>query len=204
MTNTETTPTLLARLQKLSIEINEDRYMLMEYLGPIVDGCQAAFNVSIEEAHNLEKITEQDFLNHMDASGDSFQEITICFEANDCKEQCAIVFYDGTAKTSEVCENPNVIVRSRLDLLLDLLDPDSKLSPVALLGVSLEVTGNDVSEVVEGLGLLCYPSLLRMAISGVDPSSLLSQEADTIILAAASDLVTKLIQKWIGLQLESS
>jgi hypothetical protein len=200
----ESTPTLIDRLQKLSIEINEDRYMLMEYLGPIVDGCRAAFNVSIEEAQNLEKITEHDFLKHMDITGDSFEDIIVCFESEDSGEQYAIIFDDGKAKVSDICEDANVIVSSKLDILLDLLDPDSKLSPLEILGISLEVSGNDPSRVVEGLGLLCYPSLLRMAMSGVDPSSLLSEEADAIILVTASDLVTKLLQKWIEIQLESS
>lgn len=202
MKSSESSTTLIDRLRKLSIEINEDRYMLMEYLGPIVDGCRAAFNVSIEEAQNLEKISEQDFLRHMDASGDSFEEIVICFKAKDTEEHYAIIFEDGTARISNICENTNVMVEAEENVLLQLLDPDSKLSPVEILGTSLEISGNIASEVVEGLGLLCYPSLLRMATSGVDPSSLLSEEADSLILVAASDLVTRLIQKWIALQLE--
>jgi hypothetical protein len=176
--------------------------MLMEYLGPTVDGCRAAFNVSIEEAQNLERITEQDFLKHMDAAGDSFEELIVCFEVKDSGEQHAIIFNDSTAKVSDICEKPDVIIKSKLDILLSLLNPDSKLSPVDILGISLEVSGNDPGKVAEGLGLICYPSLLRMAIAGVDPSSLLSEEADTIILAAASDLVTKLLRKWIELQLK--
>jgi hypothetical protein len=178
--------------------------MLMEYLGPIVDGCRAAFNVSIEEAQNLEKITDIDFLKHMEFSGNSFEEIIICFEANDSQEKHAIEFNDGTARVLDTCENANVLVSSKLNILLSLLDPDSKLSPLDILGNSLRVSGKNVSEVVEGLGLLCYPSLLRMAMAGIDPSSLLSENADTIILATASDLITKLLQKWIELQMESA
>lgn len=176
----------------------------MEYLGPIIDGCRAAFNVSIEDAQSLEKISELDFLKYMDETGNSFEDIVVCFHAADSGEQHAVIFDDGTARISELCEKANVVVSSKLDVLLHLLDPDSKLSPLDILGISLNVSGNDVSEVVQGLGLLCYPSLLRMAMSGIDPSSLLSEDADTIILAAASDLITKLIRKWIELQIESN
>jgi hypothetical protein len=56
-------------------------------------------------------------------------------------------------------------------------------------------------DVVEGLGFLCYPSLLRVAKSGVDPSSLLVDDADSVIMATASDLVVKMIRKWIDVSL---
>ena len=88
-------PIILDRLQKLSIEINEDRYMLMEYLGPIVDGCRAAFNVSLDEAQNLEEISDIDFLKYMETAGDSFEDIIICFEAKDTEERYSIEFTDG-------------------------------------------------------------------------------------------------------------
>ena len=204
MTKNNSIPTLLDRLQKLSFEINEDRYMLMEYLGPIIDGCRAAFNVSLEDAQNPDAISDIDFLKHMETAGDSFEDFIICFEAKDSEERYSIEFNDSTARVLQTCDNANVIVSAKSDDLLSLLDPDSKLSPLDILGITLEVTGTDVSEVTQGLGLLCYPSLLRMAMSGVDPSSLLSEDADTIILAAASDLVTKLIQKWIEIQMEST
>ena len=38
--------------------------MLMEYLGPVVDGCRAALNVSIEKAEDLRKMSEDDFEDH--------------------------------------------------------------------------------------------------------------------------------------------
>ncbi|MEE8182507.1 MAG: hypothetical protein V3T87_04265, partial [Candidatus Thorarchaeota archaeon] len=58
------------------------------------------------------------------------------------------------------------------------------------------------SDVVEALGFLCFPSLLKMARSGIDPSSLLSEDADSIIIAAASNLVTQMVRKWVDAQLE--
>ncbi|MCK5264966.1 MAG: hypothetical protein KAR03_05110, partial [Candidatus Thorarchaeota archaeon] len=78
---------------------------------------------------------------------------------------------------------------------------DSKIAPPDLLGSEIMIEGEDSLDIVEGLGLLCYPSLLRVARSGIDPSSILSEDADTIIMATTSDLVVKMIRKWIDIQL---
>jgi hypothetical protein len=84
--------------------------------------------------------------------------------------------------------------------MTDLFDADSHTLPTEVLGSKVEVTGNDSLEVVEALGLLCFSPLLRMARSGIDPSSLLAEDADSAIMAAASGLVTDMVRKWIDYQ----
>jgi hypothetical protein len=37
--------------------------------------------------------------------------------------------------------------------------------------------------------------------SGIDPTSLLAEDADSVIMIAASNLVTKMLRKWIDYQL---
>jgi len=193
--------TLEKRLRQIAHDIQHDRFMLMEYLGPVVDGCRAALNVSIERAHALNEITENEFEEYMSTTDDSFKEIGICFRASDTDEQVAIVFSKSKPEVFDECIEPSVIITGDLETLLTALDSDSKISPPDLLGTKIEIEGDDSLDVVQALGLLCYPQLLRVARSGIDPSSLLSEDADTIIMATASDLVVKMIRKWIDIQL---
>lgn len=176
--------------------------MLMEYLGPVVDGCRAALNVSLEEAENLHRMSDERFEEHMQSTLESFKNLTICFKANDTSDHVSLVFDNGKPKVFDECIEPDVEISAKLDVLLELFDADSKIVPSDRIGVDFHVDGKDSSDVVQALGLLCYPSLLRVAQSGIDPSSLLSEDADTVIMAAASDLVIKLIRKWIDIQLK--
>ena len=199
--NDEKYLTLEKRLHQIAHDIQHDRFMLMEYLGPVVDGCRAALNVSIERAHALNEITESEFEEYMNSTDDSFKEIGICFQATDADEEVSIVFSKGKPEVFDECIESSVVISGKLETLLTTLDSDSKISPPDLLGTEIEIEGEDSLDVVQGLGLLCYPSLLRVARSGIDPSSLLSEDADTIIMATASDLVIKMIRKWIDMQL---
>lgn len=175
--------------------------MLMEYLGPVVDGCRAALNVSIDRAQTLDNISESEFEKFMAITDDSFKEIGICFKTTDTDEEVSIVFSKGIPEVFDECIESSIVILGKLDTLLTSLDSDSKISPPDLLGSEIRIKGEDSLDVVQGLGLLCYPSLLRVARSGIDPSSLLSEDADSVIMATASDLVVKMIRKWIDIQL---
>ncbi len=188
-------------LLALSQSINTDQYMLMEYLGPVVDGCRAALNVSIEKAQELHKLTEDDFEEYISSVPDSFRDLTICLKTSDTAEEYSIVFERGKATIYDECVEPDVLFISDNNTLIALCESDPQVSPPEVLGVKLEVSGSDNLNIVEGLGFLCYPSLLRVAQSGVDPSSILSEDADSVIMAAASDLVVKMIRKWIDVTL---
>jgi putative sterol carrier protein len=177
--------------------------MLMEYLGPIVDGCRAALSVSVEKARNFHKLSEDEFEEFMHSSGNSFTDFSLCFKTSESDDEYSIVFDGGRVKVYDECIEPDVVIASGVETLVDLLDSDARISPPDLVGNKLQVVGADATEVVEALGFLCYPSLLRMARSGIDPSSLLAEDADSIIIAAASDMVTKMVQKWIDISLES-
>ena len=189
------------RLKQIAENIRKDSYMLMEYLGPVVDGCRAAFNVSLDRAQTLDEITEPEFDSYMSATDDSYRDIGFCFKSTDTDEQVSLIFSNGKPEVFDECLEPNVIIVGELETLLIALDSDSKISPPDLLGSKISIKGEDSQDVVAGLGLLCYPSLLRVASSGVDPSSLLSEDA--VIMATASDLVVKMIRKWIDLQVAS-
>ncbi|TFH11006.1 MAG: hypothetical protein E4H14_01515 [Candidatus Thorarchaeota archaeon] len=191
------------RLRQIAEDIQMDRFMLMEYLGPVVDGCRAAFNVSLDRAQTLDDITDPEFESYMSTTDDSYRDIGFCFKTTDTDEHVSLVFSHGKPEVFDECIEPNVIILGELETLLTSLDADSKISPPDLLGSKIEIKGEDSLDVVQGLGLLCYPSLLRIARSGIDPSSLLSEDADTIIMAAASDLVVKMIRKWIDIQITS-
>ncbi|MHA1613735.1 MAG: hypothetical protein ACTSYJ_02755 [Candidatus Thorarchaeota archaeon] len=193
--------TLEKRLQQIAQDIQVDRFMLMEYLGPVVDGCRAAFNVSLDRAKTLDEISESEFENYMSTTENAFKDIGICFRTTDTDEEVALVFNKGKPEVFDECIEPSVVILGKLDILLTALDSDSKISPPDLLDSEITIEGEDSLDIVEGLGLLCYPSLLRVARSGIDPSSILSEDADTIIMATASDLVVKMIRKWIDLQL---
>lgn len=175
--------------------------MLMEYLGPVVDGCRAALNVGIEKAQVLHKMTEKDFEDLMNSVTDSFRNLTICLRTSDTDDEYSIVFDRGQTTVYDECVEPDVVVIADNDTLIAICDSDPKVSPHEVLGPKLKIFGSNNPDIVEGLGFLCYPSLLRVAKSGVDPSSLLSEDADSVIMAAASDLVVKMIRKWIDVSL---
>jgi hypothetical protein len=196
--------TLEKKLRNIAHNIHEDKYMLMEYLGPVVDGCRAALNVSLEEAERLNEISDEKFEEYMQATLESFRDLTICFRATDNDETASLVFDNGKPMVFDECIEPDVEITAKYEVLLDLLDSDSKATPSDRLGPDVLVTGDDSLNVVQGLGFLCYPSLLRVAQSGIDPSSLLSEDADAVIMATASDLVIKMIRKWIDLQVTGS
>ncbi|MFX1367962.1 MAG: hypothetical protein ACFFAY_05135 [Promethearchaeota archaeon] len=191
-------------LNRISRSINEEQYMLMEYLGPIVDGCRTALSVSVEEARTLHKLSESEFEKYMENTGSAFSDLAICFDLVDVDESYSLVFEKGRVVVYDDCLEPNVVVKSDRETILALLDSDPSFSLENGLGKAIQIIGEDSMEVVEALGFLCYPSLLRVAQSGVDPSSLLSEDADAIILAAASDAVTNVVRKWIDLQLTKS
>jgi len=189
-------------LKQLSRAVNRDEFMLMEYLGPIVDGCRAALKVSIERARDIHKMSESEFEKHIDTIEHSLRDLTICFKATDVDELFSIVFENGTTSVHDECVEPDVVVSGTMSHLTDIMNIDSRISPIDVIGVSVQVSGAESSDVVEALGFLCFPSLLKMARSGVDPSSLLSEDADSIIIAAASNLVAQMVRKWVDAQLE--
>jgi hypothetical protein len=201
LTEDTKTKNLLRTLIKISEEMNKDQYMLMEYLGPVVDGCRAAFNVSLEHARDLHKISEPEMDVLMESISESFFDLTICFRPKDTEDVYSIVIEGGSTKVYDECIEPEVVISADEAVLIDILDSDSQTSPVDILGAKLMIAGNDSSDVIEGLGILCFPSLLRMARSGIDPTSLLSEDADSVIMIAASNLVTKMLRKWIDHQL---
>ncbi len=189
-------------LKQVSSAINQDRFMLMEYLGPVVDGCRAALRVSIERAHDMHRMPELEFEKYMNATEHSFRALTICFKATDVDELLSVVFENGATSVHDECVEPDVVVSGTIDHLTDIMNIDSRVSPTDVIGVSVRMAGAESSDVIAALGFLCFPSLLKMARSGVDPSSLLSEDADSIIIAAASSLVTQMVRKWVGAQLE--
>ena len=175
--------------------------MLMEYLGPVVDGCRAALSVSIEKAQEANTMSEDDYNQHISSVTDSFRNLTICMKVTDTKEEYSVVFDKGKISVFDECIEPDVVIVSDHDTLIALFNSDPQLSPPDVLGSRLKLSGSDSLDVVEGLGFLCYPSLLRVAQSGIDPSSILSEDADSMIMVTASDLVAKMIRKWIDTQL---
>jgi putative sterol carrier protein len=176
--------------------------MLMEYLGPIVDGCRSALSVSVEKARQLHKMSEDEFEELMHSKEGSFSNISFCFKTSDTDDEYSIVFDGGLTKVYDECIEPDVVISSDFETLVDLLDSDARISPPELLRGRLQVVGAEPMEIVEALGFLCYPSLLRMARSGVDPSSLLSEDADAVIIAAASDMVTRMVREWIDISFQ--
>jgi hypothetical protein len=202
MHNDDKPKTLEMSLRHISQNINNDRFMLMEYLGPVVDGCRAALNVSVEKARDLHKMSEEDFEQQISSVPDSYRDLTICLKVSDSSEEFSIVFDRGKTTVYDECIEPDVVIVGDYDTLFAICDSDPKLSPPEVLGSSLKITASDNLNLVEGLGFLCYPSLLRVAQSGVDPSSLLSEDADSVIMVAASDLVVKMIRKWIDITLK--
>ncbi len=188
-------------MRDIAHDINIDRFMIMEYLGPVVDGCRAALNVSVDKARSIHKMSDEEFESYMDSTSQSYQSITFCLRTSDTNEEYLVAFDRGKMKIYDECEEPDVELVSEHKTLVGVLDSDPQFSPPDLLGTSIEINGSDSLDVVEALGLLCYPSLLRIARSGVDPSSLLSEDADTVIMAAATDMMSKMIKKWFDVQL---
>jgi len=176
----------------------------MEYLGPVVDGCRAALNVSVERAQVLHKMSAEDFEEYISSVPDSYQDLTICLKAIDTSDEFSIVFDRGQTTVYDECVEPDVVVQGEYDLLVKICDSDPKISPPEVLGTELDIFASDNLDIVEGLGFLCYPSLLRVAQSGIDPSSILVEDADSVIMATASDLVVKMIRKWIDISLQVS
>ena len=202
MSEKENRTNLEWHLKQVSSAVNQDKFMLMEYLGPVVDGCRAALKVSVERAHDIHEMSESEFEKYMNATEHSLRDLTICFKATDVDEILSIVFKNGATSVHDECVEPDVVVSGAISHLTDIMNIDSRISPTDVIGVSVQVTGAESSDVVEALGFLCFPSLLKMARSGVDPSSLLSEDADSIIIAAASNLVAQIVRKWIDAQLE--
>jgi hypothetical protein len=203
LSDVEGVRTLEKSLRNISGEINRDQYMLMEYLVPVVDGCRAALRVSLERARELHSMPDSEFEQYLHGTEQSFKTLTICFKMTDTGEVCSMEFHDGKSSVYEECAEPDVVVSSDLRTMVDLFDYDSHCLAIEVLGSKVEVTGNDSLEVVEALGLLCFSALLRMARSGIDPSSLLAEDADSEIMAAASGLVTDMVRKWIDLQIDA-
>ena len=204
MSGKEEKKNLLQNLKLLARELNRDRFMLLEYLGPIVDGCRAALSVKVGKAKELHKITEDEIDAYMETTEQSFLNLTICFKQKGSDDAYSLVFINGEAYAYDECEEPDVVLESSEAFMMSMLDADAHVSPVDELGDSYKVIGNDSANVIEGLGVLCFTPLLRVARSGVDPSSLLSEDADSIILASASDLVLKIVQKWIDVQVSQN
>lgn len=194
---------LLTSLKELARELNNDQFMIMEYLGPIIDGSRAALSLNIEKAQELHRISESEFEEYMDTTEQSFMDLTICFKADDVDSTHSLVFDSSEVYAFEDCTEPDVVIEGKERLLMSLLDADSDVSPIEEMGSGYKIIGNESRNVVEALGVLCYTPLLRVARSGVDPSSLLSEDADVVILASASDLVAKIVRRWIDVQLES-
>ena len=87
--------TLERRLRNIAGAIQQDKYMLMEYLGPVVDGCRAALNTSLEEARHLDELSDERFEEYMQTTMESFRNLTICFRAVDAEEIASLVFDNG-------------------------------------------------------------------------------------------------------------
>ena len=108
--------------------------MLMEYLGPVVDGCRAALNVSIDKAQEFSKLSEEYFDQHISSVMDSFRNLTICMKVTDIDEEYSIVFNKGKTSVYNECIEPDVVISSDHDTLLALFNNDPKLSPPEVLG----------------------------------------------------------------------
>ncbi|MFW9889528.1 MAG: hypothetical protein ACFFER_15175 [Candidatus Thorarchaeota archaeon] len=200
--NNERPRSIRRSLIQLSSDINVDRFMLMEYLGPIVDGCRSALSVSVEKARQLHNMPEDEFEELIHSKDGSFSNISFCFKTTDTDDEYSIVFDCGLTKVYDECIESDVVISSDFETLVDLLDSDPRISPAELIRGRLQIAGADAMEIVEALGFLCYPSLLRMARSGVDPSSLLSEDSDAVVIAAASDMVTRMVREWIDISFQ--
>ncbi|MGY5875127.1 MAG: hypothetical protein RTU30_05235 [Candidatus Thorarchaeota archaeon] len=190
-------------LTRICHALNEDNYMLMEFLTPVVDGCRAAFNVGLNHARESESLSDAVVEEYLGATTESFLDTAICFKSTDTNEMILVTFKDGITKMHEDCVEPTAVISASERTLLRVLDADPKISLTELMNDDLVIGGTTSQDALEALGLLCYPQLLRMAKSGIDPTNLESEDADSIITATASELVTTLVQKWLDIQLGS-
>ena len=126
-------------LRHISQNINVDRFMLMEYLGPVVDGCRAALNVSLDNAQDLNKMSEEDFDQHITSVQDSFGDLTICLKPSDSDDLFSVVFDRGKTTVFDECIEPDVVISADNDTLIAICDSDPKLSPHEVLGSGLKV-----------------------------------------------------------------
>lgn len=179
-----------------------DTYLLMEYLTPIVEGCRAAFDVTLGEAEKLHHLDEEQIISRIQAVSESYSLKSFCFKCTDSDDKFSIVFSTRNCRLHEECIDADAVIVGPHEQLIELMDPDSKVSPLEGLGESYDIQGNDIHSVVEAIGLLTFPILLKMARDGIDPSSLLAEDADSVITMVASDMVTKMIQKWVDLRLK--
>ncbi len=201
--NTDKAKTLKALLKTLLHEINADTYLLMEYLTPIVNGCKAAFSFTVEEVQQLHQLDEERIAAQIDSAGDSYFSKSFCFKTTDSDDEYSIVFSRGNGRLFDECVDADAIVIGPYDELRVILDPDAKVSPLDKLGDTIDITGSDVHSIVEAIGILVFPTLIKMAREGIDPSSLLAEDADSVITMVASDMVTKMVRKWIDIRLGS-
>ncbi|MFX1440939.1 MAG: hypothetical protein ACFFFD_11885, partial [Promethearchaeota archaeon] len=111
MTENDEKPRSIGRsLNQLSSDINVDRFMLMEYLGPIVDGCRSALSVSVEKARQLHDMSEDEFEELMHSKEGSFSNISFCFKTSDTDDEYSIVFDGGLTKVYDECIEPDVVI----------------------------------------------------------------------------------------------
>ncbi len=191
----------LKALKRTIFEINQDQYMIMEYLGPVVDGCRAALNVNIKDATSLDEITDTQFEKFMEETSESFSDITIRMNDIDTNEVLTLSFVDGQVEFDDETEEPNVYILASTNVMLTILDADPRASLVDLLSGSLEIIAHDSQDAIEAIGFLCFPALQRAASLGIDPSNLESEDADSIITSTATELVTSALKQWIDVQI---
>ena len=175
---------LLKSIQRVVFDFNEDRYMLLEYLIPILDGCKAALNVDVTQALKIGKFSEEQFVRHLESTDSAFKELAICIRVSN----------------SEEMEEPNVYIIGSYDSLTLVLDADPKTSLKNLLGDEIKIISHESQDAIDAIGFLCFSELYRVASSGVDPTNLESEYADSVIAATATELITSTLKKWIEIQ----
>ncbi len=190
-------------LNRLIYDINQDQYMLMEFLIPVVDGCRAALNVKIGEAKSLDNVTEEQFQQYMDTTVESYKELVLGITELESDEKYYLVFDEGQVSIEEEVDEPNVVILAPADAMISILDADPKISIAELLKDQLQILAHDPQDAIEAIGFLCFPELQRVARSGADPTNLESEDADTIITQTATELVTGVLKHWIDIQLSN-
>ncbi|MEM4735226.1 MAG: hypothetical protein QXS20_05850 [Candidatus Thorarchaeota archaeon] len=181
--------------------MNDDRFMIMDYLVPLLNGCRVALRMGVADVEHSRNMTEDEFNRHLESVEPSLRNISVCFVANDTDERASIVFDDGVAEVSEDCFESDVVVSADLDTLIEIFSSDPRVTVLDILEEDVDISGSNHEDVIEVLGLMCYPALCKMARDGVDPTSVLSEDAYAVVMAAASDLVTKAVRLWIDRQL---
>jgi hypothetical protein len=191
---------LLKSIQRVVFDFNEDRYMLLEYLIPILDGCKAALNVNVTQALNLEKFSEEQFETHLESTDSAFKELAICMRVSNSEEEYNLDFNEGIATITEEMEEPNVFIIGSYESLILVLDADPKTSLKNLLGDEIKILSHESQDAIDAIGFLCFSELYRVASSGVDPTNLESEDADSVIAATATELITSTLKRWIEIQ----